>query len=47
MPDVQDSLLESSTEPIGSSSAEFARMIADGAVRYREIMKRAGIKPQP
>jgi tripartite-type tricarboxylate transporter receptor subunit TctC len=46
MADVRDSWLESGTEPISSSSAEFARMIADGADRYKEIVKRAGIKQQ-
>ena len=44
--DVAARLTEQGFEPVGSSSAEFARYIADEMAKYTKIVKQAGITPE-
>lgn len=47
MPDVRNRILDNGDEPISSSTEEFGRTIVNSLESFREIMRIAGIKPQP
>jgi tripartite-type tricarboxylate transporter receptor subunit TctC len=47
MPEVRHTISDSGIEPVSSSAADFAREIPTGLASYREIMRIAGIKPEP
>ena len=45
-PDVKQKLLDQGAEPVGNSSEEFGAMLKDEVVKWREVVKAAGIKPE-
>ena len=45
-PDVKQKLLDQGAEPVGNSSEEFGAMLKDEVVKWREVVRAAGIKPE-
>ena len=45
-PDVKQKLLDQGAEPVGNTPEEFGAMLRDEVVKWREVVRAAGIKPE-
>ena len=45
-PDLKQRLVEQGTEPVGNSPEEFAKMLKEEIVRWAEVVRISGAKPE-
>jgi tripartite-type tricarboxylate transporter receptor subunit TctC len=45
-PDMKQKLIEQGTEPVGNSPEEFAKMLKEEIVRWAEVVRISGAKPE-